>query len=92
MDDFGFCLFILTSLHLSDAARNAMVDEITSGVAFLLVISSFLSFLSIKSDKEKKAEKAPKEKTEKAEKAEKAPENIGEKKKKKGGTDTETRK
>lgn len=53
----GFCLFILTSLHLSDAARNAMVDEITSGVAFLLVISSFLSFLSIKSENEKKAEK-----------------------------------
>lgn len=53
----GFCLFIITSLHLTDASKNAMMDEITSGVAFLLVISSFLSFLSIRSKKPARSEK-----------------------------------
>lgn len=53
----GFCLFILTSLHLTNMAENAMVDEFTSVVAFLLVISSFLSFLSIRSKSEVRTEK-----------------------------------
>ena len=53
----GFCLFILTSLHLSDKSQNSYADEFTSIVALLLTITSVLSFLSIKAINEAKAYK-----------------------------------
>jgi len=50
----GFCLFIITSLHLTNKAENVIVDELTSGVAFLLIISSLFSFVSIRTAKKKR--------------------------------------
>lgn len=44
----GFCLFIITSLHLTNASENAIIDELTSGVAFLLIVSCVFSFVSIR--------------------------------------------
>lgn len=44
----GFCLFVITAIHISDKIENSFIDEITSIVALLLTISSLLSFLSIK--------------------------------------------
>ncbi len=52
----GFCLFIITSLHLTNKAENVIVDELTSGVAFLLIISSLFSFVSIRTAKKKREE------------------------------------
>lgn len=52
----GFCLFIITSLHLTNHSENVMIDELTSGVAFLLIISSLFSFVSIRTKKSKRAE------------------------------------
>ncbi len=49
----GFCLFILTSLHLSNKSENSLIDEFTSIVALFLAISSFLSFVSIKTENKK---------------------------------------
>ncbi len=52
----GFCLFIITSLHLTNHAENVMIDELTSAVAFLLIISSLFSFISIRTKRSKRAE------------------------------------
>jgi hypothetical protein len=49
----GFCLFIITSLHLTNRAENNLIDEFTAIIAFLLTISSICSFISIKTGNEK---------------------------------------
>jgi hypothetical protein len=46
----GFCLLVITSLHLTDKAEGTMIDEFTAVVALILTVSSILSFLSIKSE------------------------------------------
>lgn len=49
----GFCLFIITSLHISSKTENNLLDEMTSVVAIFLVISSIFSFMSIKTENAK---------------------------------------
>ena len=44
----GFCLFVITSLHVTNATENSIIDEFTSVVAILLSISSMFSFMSIR--------------------------------------------
>ncbi|MBK9288413.1 MAG: hypothetical protein IPN38_12200 [Flavobacteriales bacterium] len=44
----GFCLFVITSLHVSNRTEAGLIDEITSVVALLLTCSCFFSFLSIR--------------------------------------------
>ncbi len=46
----GFCLFILTSLHITDKTENSLIDELTSIVALLLTISTVFSFVSIRTE------------------------------------------
>ena len=46
----GFCLFVITAIHISNKVENTFIDEITSIVALLLTASSLLSFLSIKTN------------------------------------------
>jgi len=53
----GFCLFILTSLHLSDINENNLIDEFTALVALMLTISSAFSFISIRTEKDTRAER-----------------------------------
>jgi uncharacterized membrane protein SirB2 len=50
----GFCLFVITSLHLTNKNENNLIDEFTSIVALLLTISSVLSFISIRTENKKK--------------------------------------
>ena len=50
----GFCLFVITAIHISNKAENLFIDEITSVVALLLTISTLLSFLSIKTNHPKR--------------------------------------
>ena len=45
----GFCLIVLTSLHISDKTAMGFLDEFTSVVAVLLIISCLFSFISIRS-------------------------------------------
>lgn len=55
----GFCLFVLTSIHLNNASKDTLVDELTSIVALFLIVSVIFSFLSIRTEdleKEKKYE------------------------------------
>ncbi|MFM9989251.1 hypothetical protein [Flavobacterium sp.] len=49
----GFCLFIITSLHISNKSESSMIDEYTSIIALLLTFSSILSFVSIKTTNDK---------------------------------------
>jgi len=44
----GFCLIIISSLHIAQKTQNSLVDEFTSIIAMLLTISCILSFASIK--------------------------------------------
>ena len=50
----GFCLFVITSLHISNYAVTSMVDEFTSLIAVLLIFSCLLSFFSIRTASDKK--------------------------------------
>ena len=47
----GFCLFVITSFHITNKADTSIIDEFTSVIAMLLIFSSVLSFLSIRSKK-----------------------------------------
>ncbi len=44
----GFCLFVITSLHISNIKQAHVIDELTSIVATLLTFSCFFSFISIR--------------------------------------------
>jgi hypothetical protein len=44
----GFCLFVITSLHIADKIETHIIDEFTSIVAVLLTFSCIISFISIR--------------------------------------------
>jgi hypothetical protein len=48
----GFCLLVLTSLHITNTAEKSVLDELTSVIALLLTASSALSFVALRSKKE----------------------------------------
>ena len=50
----GFCLFVITSLHISKMVETEIIDELTSIIAVLLTLSSIFSFISIKTNNAKK--------------------------------------
>ena len=54
----GFCLFVITSLHIASKTENYFIDELISVVAVLLTLSSIFSFVSIRSKKDSKARKS----------------------------------
>ncbi len=49
----GFCLFVITSLHITNKAETFIIDELTSIVGVLLVFSSLFSFFSIRTSHHK---------------------------------------
>jgi len=56
----GFCLLVITSLHITDKAEGTLIDEYTAVVAMLFAFSSIFSFISIRvgnSETEQKLEK-----------------------------------
>lgn len=53
----GFCLIVITSLHMTNSTKGNLIDEFTSVIALLLTVSSFFSFLSIKSQNSKREQK-----------------------------------
>ena len=44
----GFCLFVITSLHISNLKENHVIDEMTSIIAAILTFSCIFSFISIR--------------------------------------------
>lgn len=56
----GFCLIVITSFHVANYAETSMIDEITSAIALLLILSCLFSFFSIRTTepgKEKRLER-----------------------------------
>lgn len=56
----GFCLVVITSLHISNFTTGHWVDEITLVVAVLLTLSSVLSFYAVRQKESKKRGSAEK--------------------------------
>jgi hypothetical protein len=50
----GFCLIVITSLHITNKSEVSTIDELTSLVAVLLIFSCMFSFFSIRSVVKKK--------------------------------------
>ena len=50
----GFCLFVITSLHIANRIETNYIDEFTSVVAVLLTFSCIFSFVSIRTSKQDK--------------------------------------
>lgn len=44
----GFCLFVITAIHVSDKQESLLIDEYTSIIALILAVSSLLSFSSMR--------------------------------------------
>ncbi|MEP7197333.1 MAG: hypothetical protein ABI851_12505 [Saprospiraceae bacterium] len=44
----GFCLFVMTSLHIADHTEAHLLDEFTSIIAIVLTCSCILSFVSLR--------------------------------------------
>lgn len=53
----GFCLFVITSLHISDKIESKLINQLTAIIAIVLTISCIFSFTSIRSKKDKIEEK-----------------------------------
>jgi hypothetical protein len=49
----GFCLFVITSIHISSKSEASLVDEAASVIAIALVFSCIFSFISIRTKIEK---------------------------------------
>lgn len=49
----GFCLFVITSFHVTSKGEASIIDELTSIVAFLLTISCLFSFFSLRTKNSK---------------------------------------
>ena len=50
----GFCLFVITSLHIVNQTETHRIDEFTSVIAVLLTFSCVFSFISIRTKHEKR--------------------------------------
>jgi len=46
----GFCLIVITSLHIAQKTENTLIDEFTSIIAILLTVSCILSFASLRTE------------------------------------------
>jgi hypothetical protein len=44
----GFCLFVITSFHITNGSQASIIDEFTALIAVLLSSSSIFSFFSIR--------------------------------------------
>lgn len=53
----GFCLFVITSFHITNESQTSRVDEFTSVIAVFLSVSSIFSFFAIRSANENAAQK-----------------------------------
>jgi hypothetical protein len=46
----GFCLVVVSSIHLLNKADDSFADEFTSMVCLLLILSTIFSFFSIRTE------------------------------------------
>jgi drug/metabolite transporter (DMT)-like permease len=48
----GFCLVVITSLHIANRIEKHLLDEFTLAMAVVLAISCLFSFISIRTTRE----------------------------------------
>jgi surface polysaccharide O-acyltransferase-like enzyme len=53
----GFCLFVITSFHVTNKSADSIIDEAASLIALLLSLSCFFSFVSIRTSDARKEER-----------------------------------
>lgn len=53
----GFCLIVITSVHLTNYTESSFIDETTSVVAMLLGFSCLFSFFSLRSKNPARSQK-----------------------------------
>lgn len=53
----GFCLFVITSLHIANSEELKFINIITSLIALMLALSCFFSFASIRTQGSKREKK-----------------------------------
>lgn len=49
----GFCLFVITALHITDKVQQTRIDEYTAIISILLALACTLSFLSLRTHRPK---------------------------------------
>src|SRR5215212_676753 len=49
----GFCLFVITAFHAANKSENSNIDELTSLIAVLLIVSCVFSFFSLRTENPK---------------------------------------
>ena len=54
----GFCLFVITSLHITNQVETHIIDELTSLVAIVLTFSCIFSFTSIRTSNAKREQRS----------------------------------
>lgn len=50
----GFCLIIISSLHIAQKTQNSILDELASIISMTLIVACIFSFASIKTNQERK--------------------------------------
>ena len=50
----GFCLVVITSFHLTNQSDTSLIDEFTSAIAMMLILSCIFSFIAIRTNNQKK--------------------------------------
>jgi hypothetical protein len=50
----GFCLFVITSLHIANRTETHDIDKFTSVIAVLLTVTCVISFISLRTKNAKK--------------------------------------
>jgi len=46
----GFCLFVITSFHVTKYSAQTLIDEFAAGIGFILSASCIFSFLSLRAE------------------------------------------
>jgi uncharacterized membrane protein SirB2 len=53
----GFCLFVITSIHVANQTAILIIDDLTSIIALILTLSCSFSFISIRTKNPKTEER-----------------------------------
>ncbi|MET0638060.1 MAG: hypothetical protein ABWZ25_18665 [Chitinophagaceae bacterium] len=53
----GFCLIIITSLHISEKSDSTKIDEFTALISLLLTFSSIFSFISMRTRNQRREDR-----------------------------------
>jgi hypothetical protein len=50
----GFCLFVITALHISDGFEQSIIDELTTVISIILAASAIFLFFPYERERKKR--------------------------------------